>query len=290
MKNPSGGGKGSAGGGSNNLPKQPKPFPENLRMKKDLRRDTPERLAADIEAINPRWNEKNPDPNLRPQWNINCTRCAAAVEMRARGYDVTAMPKPVNVKDNQTPQSAAKFRDKNGNIRNFEEVTAPKEYIRDFLEERLLEYGEGARGYIRANWAQGGGHIWNWEIRNGRVQFIDGQPNKPDRDWDDWVPLVADGYSHRVMWLRTDDLTPHEDIMKWVRPRTDAEINAPLYNEMEAELDRRGYPLDDFRRNAFRAGWHAIRTNQTPAPDVFEYDPEVLQAFWDGVEWARRPD
>ena len=44
--------------------------------------------AQDLTATNPRYSEGL-------EWQINCQRCVGAYEMRRRGYDVTAKPRPM---------------------------------------------------------------------------------------------------------------------------------------------------------------------------------------------------
>lgn len=65
------------------------PLPDML-VKANL--DEPFDRADEMARINPRFKESK-------QWQINCTRCTTAVELRARGYDVTATPKPARIQD-----------------------------------------------------------------------------------------------------------------------------------------------------------------------------------------------
>lgn len=62
------------------------PLPDMLKKSGHIDR------AADLALVNPRFKDSK-------QWQINCTRCTTAVELRARGYDVTATPKPARIQD-----------------------------------------------------------------------------------------------------------------------------------------------------------------------------------------------
>lgn len=288
-----GGGDGSGGGGTTNPPIPPA-WPDNLRRKAHNRRRRVVDLAADIEAVNPRWLERTPgNEDTNEQWDINCTRCSLAVEFRARGYDVTALPKPRSVTDNDHFNIEDHWRDGDGNRRKFTYLRfLNKADFRSNLKKDLLDQGDGARGFIIVEWKDGGGHIFNYEVRGDKILFLDGQTNEYNvgNSWINDINLDSwwNGY------LRTDDLTPRETAMDWIRQRTDAEINAPSEKETLQEALRRygdESPESNALRSAFRTGWHLIRTGQDPVPpDYFEGFPELIEAFEKGVEWARRPD
>ena len=62
-------------------PAKPDPLPDLPRITETLD------PAADLTLVNPRYKDSR-------QWQVNCTRCSTSVELRARGYDVTATPMP----------------------------------------------------------------------------------------------------------------------------------------------------------------------------------------------------
>lgn len=113
----------------------------------------------------------------------NCTFCSIASYLRTKGYDVTARDtggkqqmlggvvescfKGAKVIDG----SAVKF----GRSRQ------------DAAEMLVNKFGNNASGVVSVQWkkeltrnGQGGGHIFNWEIKDGVVKFFDGQNNRDD--------------------------------------------------------------------------------------------------------------
>lgn len=113
----------------------------------------------------------------------NCTFCSIASYLRTKGYDVTARDtggkqqmlggvvescfKGAKVIDG----SAVKF----GRSRQ------------DAAEMLVNKFGNNASGVVSVQWkkeltrnGRGGGHIFNWEIKDGVVKFFDGQNNRDD--------------------------------------------------------------------------------------------------------------
>jgi hypothetical protein len=48
------------------------------------------------------------------------------------------------------------------------------------IEQKVLQWGEGARGTIYGAWVTGGAHYFSVEVSGGRVMFVDGQSGKDD--------------------------------------------------------------------------------------------------------------
>lgn len=288
VKNPQGGGKGGGGGSSSSPEPKNKLWNEVLREKADKRRYTAELLARDIEPVNPRFNENNQDENLERQWNVNCSRCAAAVEMRARGYDVTALPRPKNKTDNRYSDITEHWMTQDVasvSLQYYHSSTSDASL--SALETQVEAWPEGARGMVLVQWLGGSGHVFNVEKRNGVAYYIDGQTNQPDKG-DSWKAKVKnDG---NIALLRTDNLVPKESILKWVRERSSEEINAPLRKEFVEEASRRGYALLSTQRTAFEMGWQDVRSGRGVIQDPYPGDPDLKAIYLSAVEWARRPD
>lgn len=127
-------------------------------------------ISTDIQNVNPNWSQSE-------EWQINCQRCVPAYEMRRRGYDVTARPKPSNVLvsdlyyhpfavwENPTIISAS------GNGRQD-------------IENQMAQWGDGARAQITVVWNDGeSGHTFIAEQENGRTRFIDPQTGSENSSW-----------------------------------------------------------------------------------------------------------
>jgi hypothetical protein len=278
----------------------PKPWPDNLRKKADLSRDTFKKIGDDVQVVNPRFIEAR-------SAQVNCTRCAAAVEMRARGYDVKAGLKEESQTDSNISDIINKWIDEYGETRDLTFMSnevfdvnantwrAPTaSEFREELEDSIRAAGgEGSRGFVRVNWkGKDVGHIFNYEIVDGEIVYIEGQTQF--EDWyrgTDWLNLVETRSSLNAV-MRVDDLAPSDKLVEdgWIIERTNEEINAPLYAEMNTELDRR-YDKGDPRRQAFGLAWQTIRSGQEPAvPVEYAEIPEMVEAYEYGVVWSRRPD
>lgn len=127
---------------------------------------------------------KNVNPNVRnSDYRNNCSACGVASFLRSKGYDVTAKStggkqqilggvieecfKGAKVMDG----SAVKF----GRSRQ------------DAAEMLVNKFGNNASGVVSVQWKKeltrngaGGGHVFNWEIKDGVVKFFDGQSNRDD--------------------------------------------------------------------------------------------------------------
>ena len=146
------------------------PSVNNIRMVHGVKKlAKPESLSDIIKNVNP--NLGNND------YRNNCSACGIASFLRSKGYDVTAKStggkqqilggvieecfKGVKVMDG----SAVKF----GRSRQ------------DAAEMLVNKFGNNASGVVSVQWkGNRGGHIFNWQIKDGVVKFFDGQSNKDD--------------------------------------------------------------------------------------------------------------
>lgn len=51
---------------------------------------------------------------------------------------------------------------------------------KDASEMLVNKFGKNASGVVSVQLKTGGGHIFNWQIKDGVVKFFDGQSNKDD--------------------------------------------------------------------------------------------------------------
>ena len=176
---------------------------------------------------NPSWMRTNGTYTItkgreNADYEINCTRVAATVEMRYRGYNVTAQKAGKGAdKSDQTIQS--NWVDKKGNARPLKRVNTEEE-----LEKALLSQPEGSRFFVIAPWKQGSAHIWNAEIKGGKVIYHEGQVN-------DYVSGTPEAWAVRnrsiewekyrgrpasVRYMRVDDLEPTNQLIDndWIVP------------------------------------------------------------------------
>ena len=172
-------------------------------------------IDEDMALVNPNYNSAS-----KAGYDENCAKCSLTYDLRRRGYDVTAASE--RNEDGDTGLSMAEvakcYKDGESAIRTMtmvasENKTSDKNQLARYIKEELADYGDGARGNMGFAWTQGGGHSIAWEVENGVVVFRDCQTNKKI-NFDDFVDI-----SNNINWMRTDDLTPTEEILKYVRNR-----------------------------------------------------------------------
>lgn len=132
-------------------------------------------LRTEITKVNPHYNEGT-------MWKINCQRCVPTMEMRRRGYDVTAKPKP---EATDREDLCYKPFDVWDNPKVLESKGSGKEDI----EKAMCQWGDGARAQIVVTWkGTNSGHTFMAERRDGRVVYYDPQMGNTE----------ASGYFKRV--------------------------------------------------------------------------------------------
>lgn len=185
----------------------------------------------DMALINPKY-----DPNSYA-YNNNCSYCTAAYEMRKRGFDVEASPRKESDDPTYVKEISSWFKDaevirytdivaKDMNLSEelkylteIDDLTKPLDDSNQYeasrmLEKELLQYGNGARGYLNLYWEQGSGHSVAWEVENGEVVIRDCQVNKEIEIYD----YVT--YSNNFNYFRTDNLELSDEIRRVVCNRT----------------------------------------------------------------------
>lgn len=145
-------------------------------------------ISFDLQSTNPNFV-----PNT--EWSINCQRCVPTYEMRRRGYDVTARPKPTLVNANDLSYHPFAVWE-NPIIHN---TTGNG---RQDIEQQMAQWGDGARAQITVIWNDGdGGHTFIAEQENGGTRFIDPQSGSENSSW--YFSLVQEGTTR---FCRIDNL------------------------------------------------------------------------------------
>ncbi len=116
----------------------------------------------------------NPNYARGTQYSVNCQRCVQTYELRRRGFDVEALPKPK--KNNTVVWGNECFVDSSGNTPSFT-FNQSEKAIRD----TLANAPDGSRHIIYAAWKNSrSAHVFIAEKENGIVRYVDPQPNKDD--------------------------------------------------------------------------------------------------------------
>lgn len=180
------------------------------------------KLKSDPGSIKDDLLRTNPEyTNFNKNTKHNCLSCAAAFEMRRRGYDVQAnkalfgYAADVTVPDWFTNAKTefvgdlwnSKFKDRKA----FEKlgVEGKNDKLASDVETTLLKQGEGARGILCVSWDTGSGHAVNYEVKKKKVRIYDAQSSYYYPDSKDLVK-----HAMAAKYIRLDDLDFDKDGIK----------------------------------------------------------------------------
>jgi hypothetical protein len=157
-------------------------------------------IRQDLAATNPNFGTG------KLEYMRNCGHCIVAYEMRRRGFDVEAMPRI------EMP-----FDEWKGLFEGFTPevpLSRAKASVVEELEQKILQWGEGARGTIYGAWNKLDAHYFSVEVSGGKVMFVDGQNGKDD----------VRGYLGKMMpslifYGRLDNLQPTDAVKNAVKNR-----------------------------------------------------------------------
>lgn len=182
----------------------------------------PKSIGDSVVEVNPYYNR-----NFR-EYSENCQRCVVAYELRRRGYDVTAMPTYMG---DRLPRIAY-FDPKNGIYEGrwkgaFQgaksigvgvpgNTSSAESKVISNIEDRMKEFGNGARAVVQILYRGGGGHVFNVENQNGRIVYVEAQAGKL-KDIADTMRRVK---TDTVTLVRTDNLKISDRAKKFVRKST----------------------------------------------------------------------
>lgn len=166
---------------------------------KEYKTDT----IQDLKSVNPRVGQQKGRIN-------NCLNCTAAMEMRARGYDVIARSSGSGDLSTIWKDMFEKSKIENPRIER-EKGESRRQYVTrafDNFCNQIEKNGNGSRGsamfmYEKMN---GSGHSIFWEVKNGTVEFYDGQNKRINN-----TNLFSLSDPNSYMFVRLDNLKLRED-------------------------------------------------------------------------------
>lgn len=166
-------------------------------------------IVDNARAVNPNWSLS------RYEYTVNCQRCGVTFELRERGYDVEAMAAPEGgVGAGGIVRSI--FRDA-------EEYTFDGRGHENTLRvrEKMYEWGEGSRCVIQVDRDGGGGHIFNAQVRDGKLWIVDGQLSAAWNDAEKGMNVdggaLEESSVFRVTIYRTDNTRIYDIPFGWVK-------------------------------------------------------------------------
>lgn len=130
---------------------------------------------------------------INTPYSVNCPRCTFALELRMRGYDVRAGARTwygfedgaFQITQGQDYCKVFGFETEVGAIGDDEALFSIARGRKE-LERAIHQHPEGARGILRIRWTSDlGGHICNWEKRDGTIWIHDSQAGTSEtlQDW-----------------------------------------------------------------------------------------------------------
>lgn len=133
---------------------------------------------------------KNVNPNRgNPAYKNNCTFCSVASYLRTKGYDVIA--KDTGGKQ-QMLGGVVENCFKGAKVIDGSAVKFGKS-PKDASEMLVNKFGKNASGVCAVQLKTGGGHAFNWTIKDGIVKFFDGQ---------DSSSLINNTQTLEIWWKR----------------------------------------------------------------------------------------
>lgn len=170
-------------------------------------------MEEDMANINPNYDAGGP-------FQTNCTFCTAAMELRARGYDVCAGSEKTctGIERGESGKFFGTGSDKEYELYSFDNTSQkPGEYEKALKEYKnkivdgIKKQGNGARGEFIASWIGGAGHSMYYTVDNGKVTIWDTQRNTKlsDSEFQDML-----GSTEAVDVKRLDDKPMNLEALK----------------------------------------------------------------------------
>lgn len=138
------------------------------------------------------------------EYKVNCQRCVPTWEMRRRGYDVEALPRIMNGRD----ETAGHWKDIFQDAHWKENLGSKNATVKKNIIQMVESWGDGSRGEIYCAWKGGSAHVFAVENVGGKVMFIDPQTGGADVEY--YFDHMKPTYTKI---LRTDNLEPSD----WIK-------------------------------------------------------------------------
>ena len=172
-----------------------------------------------------KWNNTTPEEDMKnvnpyyqstSDFHTNCYSCSMAYDLTKRGFDAVAI---TDIYDGLYDWDIASCYD-NGKMKGFNLISCKTTTdAANAMEAQLLKNSndEDSYGFITVTWKNGGGHIFNYEISNGEVKYVDSQINEVV-DIEEYLSYINYRLSlpivgSTVNFMRTDNLCPNENIL-----------------------------------------------------------------------------
>lgn len=187
-------------GGALNNSQNPATITDIVERATGAKKGSPLDLQTVVQGANPNYTTGG------APYHVNCQRCVPTYEMRRRGYDVIAKPKPTA--NNTVLWGSEPFADRAGNP-----VSYTMNQTEAAVKRELKNAPDGARYGIYVAWKgrNRGAHVFIAEKQGDAVRYIDPQPGNLDASG-----YFALGRPGQFGYLRMDnlDITADESILQ----------------------------------------------------------------------------
>lgn len=200
---PGGGGGADARYGQPHTPQMRPPAPTiegqiGQKGKPQSPQEAMERVNPDIKAV---------DAMSYEDYTSNCQRCVVAYELNRRGYNVEAES---TFQNDPYPRGRWLTAFEGATQESVGATTNNK--VNKNITEKMSDWGNGSRAIVSVQNGRGG-HVFNVEYRNGKLNYYDAQTNSrydPKR-------VFNHVNKQRVMITRTDNLPIGDNVRDMVR-------------------------------------------------------------------------
>lgn len=171
---------------------------------------TPEEALANANAAN--YNKDR-------TYQINCQRVVWAYELQRRGYDVEALPNTDDLGRGTNWHSIVDGKIDRIYLNDTPWVRTSNAQNAKHAAEIMAGWGEGSRAAVRFSRARGGGHVFNVEYRNGKIEVFEAQSGRRPKSLSKYLSEQKADPSF-VEIFRTDNLKFKEsEIPRYVKKR-----------------------------------------------------------------------
>ena len=153
-------------------------------------------LEEDLAAVNPNFSTG------KYEWTHNCQRCVSTLEMRFRGFKVTAKPIPGKAEYDDLALTV-ELAWKNA-VRKW----CLSDNGRAQVEENMRQWGDGSRAIVGMTFPSGMGHVFFAMQIDGKTVFVD--PQYPAADCEQYFKRYV---KSKLYVIRVDNLQPSERII-----------------------------------------------------------------------------
>ena len=152
-------------------------------------------LEEDLAAVNPNYATK------KYEWTHNCQRCVSTLEMRFRGFKVSAKPIPGKVENDDLAYTVELA------WKNAERKWCMSDNGRAQVEDYMRRWGDGSRAIVGMTFPSDVGHVFFAIQIDGKTVFVD--PQYPAADCEQYFNRYVKGWLYVI---RVDNLQPSDRI------------------------------------------------------------------------------